>query len=842
MSDGSGRFTWASPQPGKVMEVPAGSQGEFAFRCTNDADSPVEYEARVEGLPKSWLAPEAATIVLGPFDEREVRYLLTPPDSAELGDYPFNVSILADGAILDPPGSRELFLRVGPGIPKPSKPDPKPKEPTKPREKPAKRVVEAVAAESAPTPPPPPGPEVQLAEPDPPALEPEPVEVAPVPEPTGPEPPPESEPEAPADPEPQTPELEPIEGAAEEEAHTPAPEPEAPPEPELEKTPIVVDLEPPEPEPAPEPPQPEPEPPLPEPEPTPIATPVADAEVSEAPEEQGGWFTEGETIKPAKPSKDVVGQPMPKPVSRPKIVTYESDDDETDQAPAPMADRVVLDPKDGTVISLRPGETGLVCFRFSNIIPSGQRPESRTYVLQEDRALPSDWIRLVQDQVNVTPNGTGELRVLLTPPKSAEPANYPFTLSSGPYGMALTPCGLILNVQAVPSVSLRSKESASTTGPFGRNCDFELTVENSGNADSAYRVSVKDPQVDRDEYGVPTAPDDLHEVPHWRYLFDRELDSLVTPSSAKTRQPNVHRLRLHRRGVWWLGWKESHRVRVAAFPVTDPANGKKTGNAIDVTAKRWRIFPLPWFLMAPLTIAALVLLGSGSGPIIVTNAFDGEGDQKYILGSDKPEATGEMAVLAEWDAPIYAWLSVTKTEDGRSSSIDEASKTTIADKVAVTDYGDKKVVEYSVRPVLLPSGQRATVRFVPQKSDDILRLFAGGVQIQGTPIEQPYAGDSQKVRGLEYLVAVPAGGVTLTFQNITRRTGNAQSVVLWSVRSPLGHRVSDFATAENFTLLRADSAIDPKITPDGSQAEAEWWILTTDRVHRFIKIKLRPSP
>jgi len=520
------------------------------------------------------------------------------------------------------------------------------------------------------------------------------------------------------------------------------------------------------------------------------------------------------------------------------------------QAPAPLADKVVRDPKDGTIVSIRPGETALIVFQFANIISAGQRPQPRTFVLQEDRALAADWISIVQDQVNVTPNGTGELRVLLKPPVGADPANYPFVISTGPYGQPLKPCNLTLNVQAVPSVALKCKEPVSKTGPVGRVVQFQFSVENAGNADTAYRVAVRDPEIDKDPAGRPTAPDELYEVANWRYLFDKELDSLITPSSARTMQPNLHKVQAVRKGIWWLGWKEKHSVSVSGVPVTDVLNGGKPGNSVQLTAVRWRIFPLPWFLMAPIFLLLLMMFGSGSGPVNIDNAFVsvvGGQPQYFVLGTELVTGTDKpvnMTVNASWSAPFYAWLTVNKDVQGakdRSRTISRAGRTSLEDVVAVEKYGTTQSARYSVRPVLWRNAQEATVRFIPLRTEDIVRLALGsGIAsplLSSVPTSEDF-GTGQAVEGQEYTISVPPGGTQrLSFRNVSP-TSAGQSIAVWLVREPDGFRISDLFGGDNFGLINAAGSVNPRIDHDASsgQTRGEFLILTTDKRHQLIRI------
>ncbi|MBC8064147.1 MAG: hypothetical protein H7Y17_04910, partial [Chlorobia bacterium] len=230
-----------------------------------------------------------------------------------------------------------------------------------------------------------------------------------------------------------------------------------------------------------------------------------------------------------------------------------------DVAAAYPADHVFANPKEGTVLYARPGETILVRFSVSN-----DQSGVRTYVLQEDRSLDSDWIALVRDQVNITPGGTGDVAFLLKPPIHAEPASYPFAVSFGILGKPLSNCYLTLTVQAAPAVTVEAKKSAVSVGPFSKRVPFELQVASAGNSDTAYRLSVIDDSPAPD--GKPQEPVPIYETPTWQYLFDKEIDTIASPSAGRTPPPMPHRLTLQRKGIWWFGWREKHAVKLATLP------------------------------------------------------------------------------------------------------------------------------------------------------------------------------------------------------------------------------------------------------------------------------------
>ena len=74
---------------------------------------------------------------------------------------------------------------------------------------------------------------------------------------------------------------------------------------------------------------------------------------------------------------------------------------EPQQETAPQEPREpsIVSPRNGSVLTVRPGESLLVRFPFTNTTPA-----AKTYMLDEDRSMPSGWITLVQDQVNISRN------------------------------------------------------------------------------------------------------------------------------------------------------------------------------------------------------------------------------------------------------------------------------------------------------------------------------------------------------------------------------------------------------------------------------------------------------
>ena len=318
-----------------------------------------------------------------------------------------------------------------------------------------------------------------------------------------------------------------------------------------------------------------------------------------------------------------------------------SDDDTALEDDAAPREPSALEPADGACLTLRPGETLLLRFAFTN-----DGPRERTYILDEDGSLSPDWITLVKDQVNLTRNGRGEVSLRLKPPLDARPGDYPFSVTVGPQGDVLTSRLLTLAVAATPAVTLTAEAAQVRIGPFGTYADFPLSVESVGNADTAFRVAVKAPPVKqgeetRDSRGAET----VYETPQWRYLFDREADTLRSAGAGRAPRPVALRFRLQRRGAWWFGFQETHEVTLVAVPVTDPANGGKGGNSVELTAIRRRPLPFPIAFALLLLIPLFLLLVVKASFLGVTNAYVAN-NVYYVLGTSgqQPADSREAAL------------------------------------------------------------------------------------------------------------------------------------------------------------------------------------------------------
>jgi hypothetical protein len=308
-------------------------------------------------------------------------------------------------------------------------------------------------------------------------------------------------------------------------------------------------------------------------------------------------------------------------------------------------------------------------------------PREKTYILDEDRSLDGAWLTSKQDQVNLTRNGRGELSIRVHPPANAEPGDYPFGITVGPQGGVLTQRNLVLSVQATPAVKVTAKANVVKVGGLTKDVVFPLTVESIGNADTAFRIAVKalpgGSETDGEE--GPRGPGDVYETAQWRYVFDKELDTLRTPSSGQAPHPVAISLRIRRKGIWWFGGKETHTVRVAAVPVTEPGNGGKPGNSVELTAVRWRIVPFPYLLLLPILLIFMAFGSKGADTVALANSVwtassDTSNAAEYYVvrnGSnftaDNTGSGGTISDTLQWKAPPYALLRISMRDVTDSS-------------------------------------------------------------------------------------------------------------------------------------------------------------------------------
>ena len=811
----SGRYL--NPVSGSMLKVEAGSAIEIAFEFTNDAPNPQSFYLEIEGLPapewSSGTGPNHA-VVAAAFGVGTLAGSICPPARALPGEYSATARVICDGAVVEPPGDVTLSVLVEPG---PELPEPEP-----PDDETA--VVE-------------PAPESSLAEP---------AETSSA----------ESESESVADTEPVTPIYE-----------TPA---------AAEPQPVPT----PEPAPATEPPAPKPKPTPRRAEGQPVTPPAGTGEAEPAPARVPPKPA-ATPARPAKPASDgpvarPASPPSPKPAEpaapaaaaqtsapvRPKTAESRDDDqmpvidldtsrrragaaqeEDEDQEPE-VKEPSILDPRDETVLSLKPGETLLLRFSFRN-----DQRGTRTYVVDEDRALEPGWIVLVQDQVNINANGTGEVSVRLAPPITAAPGTYPFIVRTGPLGASLTPCSLMLEVRPTPAVKLSSKQPVVKSGPFGRAVDFELTAESAGNADTSFRVAVRDPSIETDEQGMPRGPDEVYESPQWRYLFDKEFETLASKAAGRPPSPVSLKLRLLRKGIWWFGFKEVHKARVKAVPVTDPSNGAKKGNAIDLTAIRWRLLPLPGFLAGPLAVLLFLLLASGASELKVTNAY-GVGRSFYVLQMrDENWTEGKPLVNLQarlrWNAPWYALIKLKATEENRTDT-HLFVRGRYEDTVPVEEYGDRRRRSYEVGSIIRPGADPVLVRFVPLRTDMKLLITVGPRMAPVDEYERDEEIGDEKIplKSREVTIDVPLDGSTrVNFSNLTD-ANRGLKILMWPVTIPSNFNIVNFNRTDS-TQIDAGATHTAKITfvgdvpQDGSVVEEDWQFVTTDATHQVLHVRLR---
>src|SRR5438552_950193 len=119
-------------------------------------------------------------------------------------------------------------------------------------------------------------------------------------------------------------------------------------------------------------------------------------------------------------------------------------------------------------------------------------------------------------------------------------------------------------------------------------------------------------------------------------------------------QPKDIQLRLFRTGIWWFGFRESHRMRISAVPVTDRKNDGKPGNTVDLSGARWRILPLPGFLGIPILLLLFMLLSSGPREVSVQNpSYVGDSHTYWVVA---PTGTGSASARLAWEASPFALL------------------------------------------------------------------------------------------------------------------------------------------------------------------------------------------
>lgn len=749
-----------NPKAGTVLTAPAGGQAEAEFDFYNDSPDVAAFYLEAEGLPDDWVAG------VGPSFEAyaaasaggQLRLTLTPSLMAALGEYDFKVRILSGGQAVG--DAIPLVLRVDPApegaVESYVEPTPEPEPiiappPVEPNGASAHAAPVAPEPVFVPEPEPIPEPEPTpepVAKTQPPTTKPEPM-IQPTPEPVllTPAPPPVEEIKEEAKPAPVAkvePKPEPI--FAPEPVAKPAPKPEPKPTP-VQKTPII------EPKPTPAPVTPKPTPvqqtpvtPTPRPTPTPGVTPSS---VTPRPAPQPS--------RPAPPPPEeeaVLVDYNPHATAGGTPIAYDDDEEEKE-----VTEPFLMDPKDGTLIPLRPGERMLLRFPFTNL---GSREQ--TYILDEDRSLEDGWLTLVQDQVNLTRNGTGELSFRLTPPENAEPGDYPLSITLGPQGGQLMSRSLILSVLATPAVELKTKTPTVKVGPAAKFLEFPLSVENAGNADTAFRIAVKAPETDAPTDGAPTGSGDIYETPQWRYLFDKELESLRSPATGREPRPVPITLRVRPKGAWWFGFKQTHKFRVAAVPVTEPTNCGKPGNSLELTAIRSRWLPFPALFLLLLIPISMLFFSGGASDLTVTGVNNTQYTQVNTGGAlngnaywiVEPTNSNTKPVHLAWEARPLALLRLTGSLVGQENqpTISRAvsGSGTFDDKQTVSSANPKLDFHYRLSRLVGGADRDAVVHYIYTSPNTplIVTSSSSATPIKGNTITLAVPSDSRKAAKLVF--------------------------------------------------------------------------------------------
>lgn len=501
-----------------------------------------------------------------------------------------------------------------------------------------------------------------------------------------------------------------------------------------------------------------------------------------------------------------------------------------------------IDPPNGKILSLKPGEKLLLRFPFTN-----NSRATRTYLLNE--TLASDWRDLVVDKVNLTASGTGELLMRLKPPLNARPGEYPFDVTVGPFGEITEPRMLTLNVLPTPAVKLTAKQNKTTAsgGPFSRFLDFSLLVEAAGNSDTAFRLAVKPPEEKEPTTSVGTGPPRYYDTPEWRFLFDRELGDLRAVGSQQA-PPVEIRLRVQRKGNWWWSWglTEQLPLKVEAVPVTDITNGGKAGNVVDLTAKRTKI-PVPVPLLALFLCMFFFLLSGSPSDLSVTNAiFNIPGKPEYYVvnpplkaGSTAAEKSS-VPIALSWDASFYATLKVLKIplESGkvvRGFTLGSGSVEVESDKTNITDF----IVDQSfhVERWIGGGGLDVNAHAVHTRSGEPL-LVQGATPTTSAPgvQEVTLVVPQRGWKGISLKNGAPASqaDLNLRLKLVVDLAPDAPFEMKQKIVTSTLHP-QESTTANEFLFRRREGV-------QASDATAQMVVICSDADHPLLKINLRSTP
>jgi hypothetical protein len=248
--------------------------------------------------------------------------------------------------------------------------------------------------------------------------------------------------------------------------------------------------------------------------------------------------------------------------------------------------------------------------------------------------------------------------------------------------------------------------------------------------------------------------------------------------------------------------------------VTDRANGGKPGNTADLTAVRWRLLPLPGFVLAPLALCALILLGGTANDLRVANpTYEAPDGIHYVVAV--PQNNVVKARLT-WTAPWYALLRL--TGGGESGGLARSPEEI---RAVFTEASQRSVQrEYRVTSPL-GSSRSAKVRFVRARQDTPLKIDG-----------------AQRTEDGSYIMAVPADGVA----RLTLSNGAAQDnrINCWVAKRPgRGYQVLDLL--DEFSLDPAARSGQPrviKVRASEPSGPDELVFVTTDAAHSVITVKM----
>lgn len=372
-------------------------------------------------------------------------------------------------------------------------------------------------------------------------------------------------------------------------------------------------------------------------------------------------------------------------------------------APLQFREQVVRNPQETTVYSLRPGTSLVVAVTVKN---EDTARRALRYSLTWDEPTRNDaakraMIELIRPELNLIHGAEGELYARVSVPKGADPATVSIGFLVGPDGY-LKPVGLRVRIEPIPAVTLSAAKAEVKTSPFPKfYVDFELTVGQLGNSDTAFRITVVNPEVRiKTPTGYPTGDNAaVYESGVWRYSLDRELDNLKSAGFGNKPAPVPVRLRVERRGAWWWGRKESQTVTVRAVPVTDTLNGGQAGNEVTLTAVRARPTPFPPILLLVLLLLLWPIFGGRPTDLSVANADAQAGAHEYwvVKEGDKLSAT------VKWTNPFL--MAANLTADGGN-----AQKAGLSQGVVTANVSEREPYKVVTVGAKSPLGLGETIR------------------------------------------------------------------------------------------------------------------------------------